>query len=156
MERIGDTVGRELARSRGDADNTLSEITAVWTEAVGEMVARQAWPSRSSRDGTLHVATASSTWAFELQRLAPEIHERLTSLLGPSAPARLVFRVGPLPEPGAPSAATVFPREPLEATPETTSEAASIASEIEDEELRKIVARTVRASLTRARSNRHI
>jgi Dna[CI] antecedent, DciA len=156
MERIGDTVGHELARSRGDSGNALAEVTAVWEAAVGEMVARQAWPLRSSRDGTLHVATASSTWAFELQRLAPEIHDRLTAVLGPLAPAKLAFRVGPIPEPGAPHAAIEAASDPLEATPEAISAAASIAAEIDDAELREIVAKTVRASLTRALSNRQI
>jgi hypothetical protein len=156
MERLSDIVGHELARSRGDAGNALAEITAVWKEAVGEMVARQAWPSRTGRDGTLHVATASSTWAFELQRLAPEIHDRLVALLGPAAPPKLAFRVGPIPEPAAATEPDEAAREPFEATPEAAAEAASITAGIDDPELRKVVAKTVRASLTRARSNRHI
>ena len=157
MERIGDSVGRELARSGGDAGAALAEITSVWPQAVGEAVSRQAWPLRVARDGTLHVATASSTWAFELDRLAPEIQQRLAVLAGDSAPAKLRFRVGPIPEPAALSRAAEEPvGEPFVATPETVSEAAELTAEIEDPELRQIVARAARASLTRARSGRQI
>ena len=157
MERIGESVGKELARSGGDAGAALAEIVGVWSEAVGDSVARQAWPLRMGRDGTLHVATSSATWAFELDRLSAEIHERLAALAGPSAPEKLRFRVGPIPEP---------PRSPepgpgvlsgvLEATPETEQEAASIAAEVADPELRELVARAARASLSRARSGRQI
>ena len=157
MERIGDSVGRELARSGGDAGAALAEITSVWSQAVGEAVSRQAWPLRVSRDGTLHVATASSTWAFELDRLAPEIHQRLAVLAGESAPAKLQFRVGPIPEPAAlPQATEGSLGEPFEVTFETASEADEVAAEIEDPELRQIVARAARASLSRARSGRQI
>jgi hypothetical protein len=155
MERIGDAVGKELARSGGGAGATLGEVTAVWPEAVGDAVSRQAWPLRLGRDGTLHIATASSTWAFELDRLSPEIRERLSALLGGSAPAKLQFRVGPIPEPARPAAdAAGSVSEPLQTTPETVSEAVSIAAEIEDPELRELVARAALGSLARARSGR--
>jgi hypothetical protein len=153
MERIGDSVGGELARTGGGAGAVLAEITAIWPEAVGDAVARQAWPLRMGRDGTLHVATSSSTWAFELDRLSPQIHERLTALAGDSAPAKLRFRVGPIPEPAAPPD---VPAEPLETTPEEASEAAALAAGIEDPELRQIVAKMARASLSRRSSGRRI
>ena len=101
MERIGDTVGKELGRTGGGAGHALAGITAVWAQAVGEEVARQAWPLRVGRDGTLHVATSSSTWAFELDRLSPQILERLAALAGEVAPPRIRFSPGPIPEPGA-------------------------------------------------------
>jgi hypothetical protein len=157
LERIGETVGKELSRSGGGAGASLAEITAAWPQAVGEAVARQAWPLRIGRDGTLHVATASSTWAFELDRLSPEIAERLGALVGPSAPAKLSFRTGPIPEPGRPAKAPADALADLpEPTPETESEAAAAAAAIEDPELRELVARAARASLSRARSGRQI
>ena len=108
------------------------------------------------RDGTLHVATTSSTWAFELDRLSPEIQERLDALAGASAPRKLSFRVGPVPEPGALETEETGPAEQAVAeSPEIASEAASIASGIDDPELREIVARWARASIRRARSGRH-
>jgi hypothetical protein len=155
VERIGEAIGKELARRRGDAVDALADVVAVWPEAVGEAIARQAWPLRVARDGTLHVATASSTWAFELDRLAGELHERLTALLGPAAPAKLRFRVGPIPEPA--SLAETPKDEPSrgpEVTPEAAVEASAIAAGIDDPELRSLVARAARASLSRARSGR--
>ncbi len=151
MEKIGKSVERVLARSGGGTALALTEITAVWPKAVGEAVAREAWPLRVARDGTLHVATTSSTWAFELDRLAPEIHEQLHALLGPATPEKLRFRVGPVPEPGAP---TEDPAEPAITSAQATAEAASLTAEVEDPELRELIARAARASLSRASSGR--
>lgn len=155
MERIGESVDKELARSGGGEGATLRELTSVWPAVVGEAVSRNAWPLRVSRDGTLHVATSSSTWAFELDRLSPEIGERLVALLGPAAPPKIRFRVGPIPEPDSPARGAVeAPSEPLETAPETVSEAASIAAGIDDPELRRLVERAALGSLARARSGR--
>jgi hypothetical protein len=157
MERIGKAVEKELSRRGGGVGLALTEIVAVWPQAVGEAVSRQAWPLRVARDGTLHVATSSATWAFELDRLAPEIEGRLGTLLGASAPAKLRFRVGPIPEPDAPREhpGTASPPPPP-SSPETDTEADSAAAAIDDPELRKIVAKAARASLARARSGRQI
>ena len=153
MERIGDEVERALGRTGGGEGLALTEITRAWPAAVGPAVARQAWPARVGRDGTLHVATTSATWAFELDRLSPQISSRLHDALGEQAPSRLRFRVGPVPEPGAKheAAEPVAPTSPPSASPESDAEATRLASEIEDPELREIVARAARASLSRAR-----
>jgi len=156
MERIGDQVSKVLGRSGDGAALALAEITDAWPPAVGEAVARQAWPLRVGRDGTLHVATTSSTWAFELDRLAPEILERLRASLGDSAPPKLRFRPGPVPEPGASGDAVRVAAEVAEATPAEVAEAELAASPIEDPELRELVSRAVRASLARARSDQRI
>ena len=37
-----------------------------------DAIARNAWPLRIGRDGTLHVAAASATWAFELDRMSAD------------------------------------------------------------------------------------
>ena len=158
MERIGREVERELAR-KGDADTAaISRIVEAWPGAVGEAVARNAWPLRVGRDGTLHVSTSSSTWAFELDRLSPEIAERLGSLLGPSAPSVLRFRPGPVPEAPSPppNPRDAAPAERTTTPPDVAAEAASAASAIEDPELREVVERAARASLARARSGRQI
>jgi hypothetical protein len=158
MERIGREVERELGR-RGDGDTAaISRIVEAWPAAVGEAVARNAWPLRVGRDGTLHVATTSATWAFELDRLAPEIARRFADVLGASAPAALRFRPGPVPEPPrpAPEARDAALQEPTLTPPEVAAEAASAAAAIEDPELREVVERAARASLARARSGRGI
>jgi predicted nucleic acid-binding Zn ribbon protein len=154
MERIGHEVERTLKGSGSASALVLAEVTAAWPRAVGAEVARQAWPLRLGRDGTLHVATASSTWAFELDRLSAEIAVRLGSMLGEAAPQKLRFRVGPIPEAGPSREAPAQP-EPGQATsPEAVSAAASAAAEIDDPELRELAARAARASLARGRSGR--
>jgi hypothetical protein len=149
MERIGKGVERELRRSGSGEALALSHVTSAWPGVVGEAVARQAWPSRLGRDGTLHVATASATWAFELDRLAPEIHARLAAALGDETPSALRFRVGPVPEPGMAAEAVNTPEPPPEASQEASAEADSAASAIDDPELRELVSRAARASITR-------
>jgi len=80
----------------------VAELTAAWPAAVGDAIARAAWPQRVSRDGTLVVATSSSTWAFELGRMAPEILEKLREAVPGAVPTALKFVPGPVPEPPAP------------------------------------------------------
>jgi hypothetical protein len=146
-EPIGDEVRRELGRF-GPA-GSMAEIVEAWPGAVGDSIARNAWPARVSRDGTLHVATNSSAWAFELGLLEGEIRERLANALGGDAPTRLRFAPGRLPEP-----ARGLPPEPSSRPPQPSSEdrreAARLTASIEDENLRKVVAKAAAASLARA------
>jgi hypothetical protein len=155
MDRIGDEVERTLARTPGGSGLELTRITEAWPRVVGEAVARNAWPLRIGRDGTLHVATSSATWAFELDRLRTDLAGRLEEALGPSAPRAFRFRPGPIPEPAAPSKPSPERlAEPVDVHPEVAASAARLSAEIEDPELREIVARAARASLARARSGR--
>lgn len=157
MDRIGREVERVLARGGSRDALPLAAITSAWPQAVGEAVARQAWPLRIGRDGTLHVATTSATWAFELDRMAAEILERLAlQLEGGQAPAKLRFAVGPVPEPGTPAedALALSSQTPIP-TPEEVVTAAAAAAVIDDPDLRELVARAARASLAKARSGRH-
>ena len=154
MERIGQEVERTLGRTSG-GESSLGRVVSAWPRAVGETVARNAWPLREGRDGTLHVATASSTWAFELDRLGPEIAARLEALLGEGAPKRFRFRPGPIPEPKRSlESAENVPKERLDVPPEVAAAAASAAAEIDDPELRELVARAARASLSAGGSGR--
>ncbi len=145
MDRLDRQIRSELGRF-GPADGDITAIVRAWPVAVGPTVARNAWPSRLARDGTLHVNAASSTWAFELGKLAPTILERLRDELAGTTPPALRFAPGPIPEPAA------EPREPRAATrpeiaAEHRAEAARIAARIDDEELREYVARAAAASL---------
>ena len=154
MERLGENIERTLAGTGGGV-LALSEITSVWPSAVGVAVARQAWPLRLGRDGTLHVATASATWAYELDRLAPEIHAKLAALLGDGAPSSLRFRPGPLPEPELASDDTAGGiAKPPEPSAEAAAAAEAIAAAIEDPDLREIVEKAARESLERGPSDR--
>jgi hypothetical protein len=153
MERIGGEVRRELDRF-GSAGR-MADLVAAWPSAVGQTVAANAWPARLARDGTLHVAAASSTWAFELQQLEPEIAERLRVTLGATAPVRLRFAPGQLPElpPAAQQSSRKPPPEPSE---EQAREARDWAAAITSEELRKSVEKAARMSLARATDDRSV
>lgn len=154
MERIGDEVRRELGRF-GSA-GPMVELVAAWPGAVGETVAANAWPARLARDGTLHVAASSSTWAFELQQLEPEIAERLRAKLGPTAPQHLRFTPGPLPERAPPTAPETPIRAPAEPSLEDAREAREWAAAIGSQELRKSVEKAARMSLARAAADRPV
>jgi Dna[CI] antecedent, DciA len=144
MDRVGDEVARELGRF-GPASG-LAPIVDAWATAVGPDIARNAWPARLSRDGALHANARDSIWAFELTARVDEIRERL----GPLAPARIVFAPGPLPEvePDAPKEVSRRLQDP---TAEDVAKAQSLVRGIRDEDLRKVVAKTIAVSLSRER-----
>jgi len=144
VKHLGDEVKRELGRF--GPEGGISELVEAWPAAVGETIARSAWPARVARDGTLHVNTTDSIWAFELTSRAGEIAERL-------GVERVRFAPGRLPEAEDPSL-----EEPESKPPEPSEtlrrEGARLAAEIEDENLRKIVARAAAASLAKGISDR--
>jgi hypothetical protein len=146
-EPIGGDVQRELKRF--GPVGAMPEIVRAWPAVVGDSIARNAWPARVSRDGTLHVATSSSAWAFELGLLEADIRQRLDAALGADAPAKLRFAPGRLPEPPR-EASDQRRNKPPEPTPAQQREAARLAAPIEDENLRKIVAKAAAASLAKA------
>jgi hypothetical protein len=147
-ERIGDGVRRELSRF-GPAEG-MTEIVRAWPEAVGEQIAVNAWPARLARDGTLHVATSSSAWAFELAQLEPKLLERLAEPLGAQVPKGLRFAPGKLPEPPSGGGPT-GPGGVGKPTQSDLDTAAELTAGIDDESLRKIVAKAAAASLARSR-----
>ena len=147
MDRVGNAVGRELGRF-GPASG-MAPVVEAWPLAVGPEIARNAWPARIARDGTLHVHTQDSIWAFELTTRAEEIRTRL----GNAAPRRMSFAPGPLPEPPVELSEQVRERPPAP-TPEHVAKAESLTRVIRDEELRKVVAKTVAASFSRDDNDR--
>ena len=144
MKRLGSEIERELARF--GPPGRIAELVEAWAAAVGETIARNAWPARVARDGTLHVNTTDSVWAFELGSRASEIARRL-------GVDRIRFAAGRLPEAAKPNAQAE--RESVPPLPERAlEEGRRLAAGIEDENLRKIVARAVAASLARGVSDR--
>ena len=125
----------------------MAETVEAWPAAVGLEIARNAWPARFQRDGTLIVHTCDAIWAFELGHRAAEISKRL-----PGSPT-LTFVAGPLPEPAAPEETASAPPA---ATLEQRRRAAEWTSAIEDEGLRRAVARAAAASLAAARDDRSV
>ncbi len=154
MERLGDDARSVLREAGAEEVGAIAEIVAVWPLAVGDAVARQAWPRRLARDGTLLVATSSSTWAYELDRLSPEIVERLREALGDTAPPRLRFSPGLVPEPAAPS--TDGPAQAPVPTPAEVDEAARLTAGIESHALRTIAARAAALALARRRDDHSV
>jgi hypothetical protein len=152
MERLGDEAARLLAAAAGHGGGDLSAVTAAWPGCVGDAIANAAWPLRLSRDGTLHVATVSSTWAFELERLGGQVVERLGAALGGAAPTRVRFAPGPVPERPAPVSAA--PAADPTVSAESRAEGERIAAGIADPDLRRAVARAAAASLESRRSDR--
>jgi hypothetical protein len=153
LERIGGSAQRELARF--EPAPGLLDVVAAWADSVGAEIARNAWPARISRDGTLHVATSSSIWAFELTHLETEVRDRLRARLRENVPKQLRFAPGPLPTPAPGPPQHASPDSPA-VRPETRRQAESLAAEIEDEELRMLVAAAAAASLERSASDRTV
>ena len=145
MDPLGDALKRELKALGPNSE--MSQTVEAWPAAVGPEIARNAWPARFQRDGTLIVHTCDSIWAFELGHRAAEISTRL-----PGSP-KLGFVAGPLPEPAAPEEAAPAPPA---ATLEERRRAAEWASAIDDEGLRKAVARAAAASLAAGRHDRSV
>jgi hypothetical protein len=144
VEPLGDDIRRELDRF-GSHERGMTELLAVWPEAVGPEIARFAWPARVARDGTLHVHTADSIWAFELGHRAAEIAQRL-------GVAAVRFAAGPLPEPaGGPQQQ---PRAALRPSDVDVERASAIAATVDDEELRERIARAAALSLAKGSDSR--
>ncbi len=149
MKHLGDEVKRELGRvTRADAIGVIAELVEAWPAAVGETIARSAWPARVARDGTLHVNTTDSIWAFELTNRAAEIAKRL-------GVERVRFAPGRLPDPAEAGWEGSKPT-PLKPSESLREEGARLAAGIEDENLRKIVARAAAASLAKGISDRSV
>jgi hypothetical protein len=148
-DRIGDAVARELGRF-GPVSG-MAPIVEAWPGAVGWEIARNAWPARLGRDGSLRVHTRDSVWAFELGTRAEEIRRRL----GAAAPARVVFAAGPVPEP-VPEPPVGAPPPAAAPSPEHEARAACLVRGIGDEDLRKIIAKTIAMSLAAADSGRSV
>jgi hypothetical protein len=144
MKQLGDDVKRELGRF--GPQGQIGELVEAWPAAVGDTIARSAWPARVARDGTLHVNTADSIWAFELSSRASEIAARLGVERVRFAPGRLADATESPSE--TPPPARLEPSESLR------EEGARLAAAIEDENLRKIVARAAAASLAKGLSDR--
>jgi hypothetical protein len=146
VKRLGDEVKRQLGRFGPEAG--LDELLQAWPAAVGETIAQNAWPARIGRDGTLHVNTADSIWSFELTNRAAEIAARL-------GVEGIRFAPGRLPE-DAEQPQTKAAPAPLRPSEAERTQAERLVAGIEDENLRKIVARAAAASLARPFSDRSV
>jgi len=149
MRRLETELRAELSRF-GPAAGIVALLES-WPAVVGDAIARNAWPARVARDGTLIVHTADSVWAFELTQRGEEIRERL----GADAPAKLRFVAGPVPEPAA-EAPSDTPRDIPRPGPEQLAQAEALAASIDDENLRKMVAKAAALSLAKSAADRSL
>ncbi|WCB91334.1 hypothetical protein DSM104299_00004 [Baekduia alba] len=60
---------------------TLADAQRAWPAAAGAMMAKYAMPT-AERGGTLTITCRSSTWAQELDLMAPELVAKLNGLIG--------------------------------------------------------------------------
>ncbi len=152
MRRLSEDVARELGRF-GPSEQ-MTRIVDAWPAAVGPTIARNAWPARVARDGTLHVATSSSSWAFELGQLRADVLRKLRDAVGANAPVELRFAVGALPELGREDDPDEASRAVPEPGPDEVRRGAELAAAIEPDELRETVARAAAHGLLRAGTDR--
>jgi hypothetical protein len=141
---VGDLVGGMLPPSRGGLD--LIAIGRAWPQIVGEVVARETWPARLDADGSLLVHASSSLWVAELTLLAQSVLARLAETLGSGAPARVVFRIGPVPAIGGPAPAPSAP--PI--SDQVRAAAAELSASIADDELRAAAERALARAIVRS------
>ena len=156
MDRLSHEVARELSRVGGGPSGGMPRIVETWVDAVGRTIARNAWPARIARDGTLHVATSSSSWAFELQHLEADILRRLRATAAAAAPEKIRFAVGKLPELGLEDRDEDREQRVPRPGPEEIERAAELTAVIDDDELRNLVAKAAAQSLASAASSRPV
>lgn len=81
-KRLGEALGR--VRSEAAPATLLAAVQGAWPQVAGEAVSLEAQPV-SERDGVVTITCRSSTWAQELDLMAPQLLERLQAALPASA-----------------------------------------------------------------------
>lgn len=74
--------------------SALGDVQRVWVTVVGASIAEQAEPT-AVHEGVVTVTCSSSTWAQELDLLAPEYVPRLNAALGSERVLRLRCQAAP-------------------------------------------------------------
>jgi predicted nucleic acid-binding Zn ribbon protein len=80
-KRLGDAL--ERVRSDAAPATLLAAVQGAWPEIAGEAVSLEAQPV-SEREGVVTIACRSSTWAQELDLMAPDLLARLQAAVAPS------------------------------------------------------------------------
>lgn len=164
MERVGDTVNHVLD-SKGWRGKVLERLAVeLWPEVVGEPICHHSL-AESFDKGVLKVRVRSPQWTQELHFLEPRIVARLNGRLRQPIVRKIQARVVTprgLPknrikedweDPTFP-AVPPMPRQVLDnLNDEAAQKAREIAGEIEDEEMRAMMARLI-ASVMRANQAR--
>ena len=93
--------GRPIATVLTDAlaarrDARLAAAAAAFAEACGWPLAREVSLRALTRDGRLMVVASTSGWAEQVERLAPQLCQRINARLARTVAVGLEVRVGPL------------------------------------------------------------
>lgn len=135
---IAAMIGRITRATLGKRGFAEGGVIAEWPAVVGPHIAAHTCPlkivfPRGERtQGTLHIRVASGGLATELQHLEPMILQRINGHFGYGAVARITLNQGPLPR--KPKAAKP------KAAPADEARAATLATLVEDDELRSALA----------------
>jgi len=145
---VADLVGASARRWRFQHLHRLEVLRGAWREAAGEFVARHVVPARLVRR-TLRVVADDSSWVTEMAYLGPEILARLKEGLRGDWVDELKVVVGEPAEP-LPPPPPVFELPP--ASPAQAREAAALAADVQEPQLRAAVERAALAWLRRRAS----
>jgi len=93
--------GRPIATVLTDAlagrrDARLAAAAAAFAEACGWPLAREVSLRALTRDGRLMAVASTQGWAEQVERLAPQLCQRVNARLGRAVAVGLEVRVGPL------------------------------------------------------------
>ena len=115
------------------------ELLAAWPRVAGEQVARRARPVCLDPGGVLVVAVSGAAWRQELGLAGPGLAARLRELGFAVKGLKLVSAATPAPRPPEPA--------PRELEPGEESRIAEQVSAVQDPDLRRALARAMRAQL---------
>jgi predicted nucleic acid-binding Zn ribbon protein len=141
LHRIEEITGRVLGRLVPPHAIVLGRIQLLWPELLPPAAATRTWPQALSGHH-LVVHVTDNQWLHELQYLRAEIVERLRDRFPALELEDLRVRVGTVPPSrvGDP----VAPSDPTR-TQVVDASAQSVVDEVEDPELRRVIARALRA-----------
>ena len=146
---VGEVLSRFRRRAGGPAPGgALTRVTAAWPGVVGAAVAAHSAPMRRTRAGVVSVACSSASWAHELSARREELLARLAEACPDEGLTGLRFTVADHAF-GGPGAAAPAPR--LGPTPSAADRAAgaALAADVEDPQVRALIARAAAAAAAR-------
>ena len=166
MENVGSIVNGVL-EARGWRAKVLEKMAVeLWSETVGDPINQHTLAERFT-NGTLYVRARSPQWTHELHFLEARIIARLNGRLRQPIVQKIRASVTAPPgtpksklrpdweDPTFPEAAHITKRETVPTNDSAANRGREIAAEIEDEEMRDVMARLI-ASVMRANDDRDL
>jgi predicted nucleic acid-binding Zn ribbon protein len=140
---------KEVLKARGlGSGDALAQLRGKWAAAAGEKIAQHASP-QMIRDGRLTLTVDSPAWMSQLNMLAPQIIEKINSVLDEGAVRELKFCLGtPAKNEKSKKAAPIKKRE---ISPEEKDAIERAAAKIQDKELRSSAKKLLSKSCKRVK-----